>query len=72
MSNACNAGMRIGRTEETAVGRSNACNAGMRIGRTGRKPCGRYALYERCLQRRHANRQNWKEAVRAGREVSSV
>ena len=40
MSNACYAGMRIGRTEETAVGRSNACYAGMRIGRTGRKPCG--------------------------------
>ena len=35
MSNACYAGMRIGRTEETAVGRSNACSAGMRIGRTG-------------------------------------
>ena len=35
MSNACLAGMRIGRTEETAVGRSNACSAGMRIGRTG-------------------------------------
>ena len=48
---------------------SNACYAGMRIGRTGRKPCGRYALYEQCLLSRHANRQNWKEAVRAGRLI---
>ena len=42
MSNASYAGMRIGRTEETAVGRSNACWAGMRIGRTEETAAGKY------------------------------